>query len=56
VRAVTAAAGRAASLRQIALTVTGLALVDASAFQATTGAGLLVTGGSVLVLEWLTSD
>lgn len=50
------AASRAMDLRRAALTVTGLGLVDASAYRVTTGVGLLVTGTSILVLEWLTSD
>lgn len=50
------AALRAAGLRRVALTVTGLGLVDTSAYHVTVGVGLLVTGTSVLVLEWLTSD
>jgi hypothetical protein len=55
-RTASAAAGRVATMRQAALTVTGLGLVDAAAYQVTTGVGLLATGASVLVLEWLTND
>lgn len=52
----TAVAAHASRMRQPALTVTGLGLVDASAFQVGIGLGLLVTGASALVLEWLTSS
>lgn len=46
----------ATRLRRGALTVTGLGLVDASAFHLGSGAGLLATGASVLVFEWLSSS
>jgi hypothetical protein len=55
-RSAASIAGHVSSLRQVTLTVTGLGLVDAAAYQTTTGVGLLVTGASLLVLEWLTSD
>jgi hypothetical protein len=51
-----AAAARAMDFRRAVLTVTGFGFVDASAYQVTVGVGLLVTGASVLVLEWLTSE
>jgi len=49
-------ATRAVGWRRAALTVTGLGLVDASAFHLGSGAGLLATGASVLVFEWLSSS
>lgn len=55
-RTASSAAGRAQTMRQAALTVSGLALIDASAYSLGTGAGLLTTGASLLVLEYLTSD
>jgi len=58
-RAANAAAGTRArlwSLRQAALGVAGLACIDGSAYQVNLGIGLLVTGGSLLLLGWLGED
>lgn len=44
------------SLRQAVLGVAGLACIDGSAFQVNEGIGLLVTGGSLLLLGWLGED
>lgn len=46
----------ASKLRRGTLTLTGFGLVDASAFHLGSGAGLLATGASVLVFEWLSSN
>jgi predicted phage tail protein len=42
--------------RRPALTITGLTLIDAALFQHGWFAGLLATGISVLVFEWLGAD
>lgn len=54
-----AAAGRLfpswAALRTLVLTLAAFGLIDTAAWQWHTWAGLVVTGLSLLVLEWLTS-
>jgi len=55
-RAVESARTRLWSLRRAALTVGGFACIDAAAFQVNAGTGLLATGASALVLEWLGED
>lgn len=54
--AAAATQARVWSLRQAVLGVAGLACIDGSAFQVNTGTGLLVTGGSLLLLGWIGED
>lgn len=44
--------GASARLRHPAMTVSGLACIDAAAFQVNAGTGLLTTGLSILLYEW----
>jgi hypothetical protein len=47
-----ATAGAASRLRHPVMTVSGLACIDAAAFQVNVGTGLLTTGVSILLYEW----
>lgn len=47
---------RASSVRRFVLQVGGLSLLDAAAWQFTTWSGLLATGISLLVFDFLVSD